>query len=92
MRKNSSPQPWARKKSGLNVGLILGKGRPYPLIFLNLFVIYQLLEDVPRSTPGYWKVLDTIRAKMKLAIMKLNNKIIVSIVCIQKFSKELFRS
>ena len=53
---------------------------------------YIKLEDVPRSTPGYWKVLDTIRAKMKLAIMKLNNKIIESMVCIQKLSKELFRS
>ena len=53
--------------------------------------IYEL-EDVPRSTPGYWKVLDPIRAIMKLAIMKINNKIIASMVCIQKLTKELFRS
>ena len=47
------------------------------------------LEDVPRSTPEHLKVLDLIRAKMKLAIMKLNKKVIASTVCIQKFTEEL---
>jgi len=69
---------------------------PYYIDSLHFLAIqrafYIRLEDVPRSTPGYWKVLDPIRAKMKLAIMKLNNKIIASMVCIQKLSKELFRS
>ena len=46
----------------------------------------------PGLRPGVGNVLDPITAKMELAIMKSINKIIASMVWIQKFTEELFRS
>ena len=45
--------------------------------------MYKILEDVPRSTPGYLKLLDPIRAKMKLAVKEFINRIYAGIVCIR---------
>ena len=55
------------------------------------------LEDVPRSTPGYLKVLIPMRvimklALMKLALMKIINKNIASMGCIPGLTEDLLMS
>ena len=47
---------------------------PYILILtgkIKLNVLYEVLEDDPRSTPGHLKVLDQIRSIMKFLIVAI---------------------
>ena len=54
------------------------------LLFCAIQKEYSRLEDDPRSTPGHSKVLDPIRAIMKLMV-------IASMVCVPGLTEELLR-
>ena len=63
-------------------------------VFKVTRIIY-ILEDDPRSTPGHSKVLDQIRAIMKLMIVVstvgLTEKLLKRYVDVQKHSKQLLK-
>ena len=58
-------------------------------------MVYEILEDDPRSTPGHSKVLDQIRAIMKLMIVVstvgLTKKLLRCYVDVQKHLKQLLK-
>ena len=58
-------------------------------------IVYGKLEDDPRSTPGHSKVLDQIRAIMKLMIVVstvgLTKKLLRCYVDVQKHLKQLLK-
>ena len=62
---------------------------------MNRKVFYTILEDDPRSTPGYSKVLDQIGEIMELMILAsrvgLTKKLLRCYVDVQKHLKQLLK-